>query len=76
MIIKKSVIRIIVLAFTSIILTTGSPFQIANNLVENNGLLYIKYFGLQAYAADDDDDDDKDIEEYNKEADEQHDDED
>ena len=75
MIIKKSVIRIIVLAFTSIILTTGSPFQIANNLVENNGLLYIKYFGLQAYAADDDDDD-KDIEEYNKEADEQHDDED
>ena len=75
MIIKKSVIGIIVLAFISIILTTGSPFQIGTNLVENNGLLYIKYFGLQAYA-DDDDDDDKDIEEYNKEADEQHDDED
>ena len=75
MIIKKSVIGIIVLAFTSIILTTGSPFQIGTNLVENNGLLYIKYFGLQAYAADDDDDD-EDIEEYNKEADEQHDDED
>ncbi|HEX7142519.1 MAG TPA: hypothetical protein VF222_08575 [Nitrososphaeraceae archaeon] len=74
MIIKKSVIGIIVLAFISIILTTGSPFQIGTNLVENNGLLYIKYFGLQAYA--DDDDDDKDIEEYNKEADEQHDDED
>ena len=68
MIIKKSVMGIIVLAFTSIILTTGSPFQIVNNLFENNGLLYIKY--LQAYAADDDDD--KDIEEYNKEADEQH----
>ena len=70
MIIKKSVIGIIVLAFTSIILTTGSPFQIGTNLVENNGLLYIKYFGLQAYAADDDE---EDIEEYNKEADEQHD---
>ena len=70
MIIKKSVIGIIILAFTSIILTTGSPIQIANNLFENNGLLFIKYFGLQVYAADDDD---KDIEEYNKEADEQHD---
>jgi hypothetical protein len=74
MIIKKSVIGIILLTFTSLILTTGSPFQIANNLVENNGLLYIKYFGLPVYAADDDDD--EDIEEYNKEADEQHDDED
>ena len=72
MIIKKSVIGIIVLAFTSMIITTGSPFQRANNLFENNGLLYIKYFGLQAYAAADDDD--EDIEEYNKEADEQHDD--
>ena len=70
MIIKKSVIGIIVLAFSSIILTTGPPFQIANNLIENNGLLYIKYFGLQAYAADDDE---EDIEEYNKEADKQHD---
>ena len=70
MIIKKSVIGIIILAFTSIILTTGSPIQIANNLFENNGLLFIKYFGLHVYAADDDD---KDIEEYNKEADEQHD---
>jgi hypothetical protein len=46
MIIKKSVIGIILLAFTSIILTTGLPFQIANYLVENNGFLYIKYFGL------------------------------
>ncbi|MGI9009804.1 MAG: hypothetical protein ACR2F1_01270 [Nitrososphaeraceae archaeon] len=70
MIIKKSVIGIIVLAFSSIILTTGPPFQIANNLVENNGLLYIKYFGLQVYAAEDDE---EAIEEYNKEADEQHD---
>ena len=71
MIIKKSGIGIILLTFTSIILTTGSPFHIANKLVENNGHLSIKYFGLQVYAADDDDD--EDIEEYNKEADEQHD---
>jgi hypothetical protein len=71
MIIKKSVIGIILLAFTSIILTTGLPFQIANYLVENNGFLYIKYFGLQVYAADDDED--EAIEEYNKKADEQHD---
>jgi hypothetical protein len=70
MIIKKAVIGIIILTFTSIILTTGSPFQIANNLFENNGLLFIKDFGLQVYAVDDDD---EDIEEYNKEADEQHD---
>ena len=53
MIIKKSVIGIILLAFSSIILTTGISFQIANNLVENNGLLYIKYFGLPVYAAED-----------------------
>ena len=71
MIIKKVVIGIIILTFTSIILTTGSSFQIADNLYENNGLLFIKYFGLQVYAADDDNDD---IGEYNKEADEQHDD--
>ena len=71
MIIKKSGIGIILLTFTSIILTTCPPFQIANNLIENNGLLYIKYFGLQVYAADDDED--EDIEEYNEEADEQHD---
>ena len=78
MIIKKSVIGIILLAFTSIIFTTASPFQIANNLVENNnGLLYIKNVGLQVYADDDEDDDDDeeedDIDEYNKEADKQHD---
>ena len=71
MIIKKSIIGMIVLVFTSLILTAGSPFQIANNLVENNGNLSIKNFGLQVYAADDDDD--EDIEEYNKKADEQHD---
>ena len=51
----KPAIDMIVLAFTSLILFTGSPFQIANNLVENNGHLSIKYFGLQVYAADDDD---------------------
>ena len=72
MLINNALIGIIVLTFTSIILTTGSPFQIANNLVENNGLLPIKYFGQPVYATDDDDD----IGEYNKEADEQHDDED
>lgn len=71
MIIKKSVIGIIVLMFTNIILTTGSLFQITNNVVENNELLHIKYYGLQVYANDNDDD--EDIEEYNKEADEQHD---
>jgi len=38
----KSAIGMIVLAFTSLVLFTGSPFQIANNLVENNGHLYIK----------------------------------
>ena len=52
MIIKKAVIGIIILTFTSIILTTGSPFQIANNLFENNGFLFFKYFGLQVYAAE------------------------
>jgi len=53
--IKKSAIAIIVLALMSIILITGSPFQIANNLVENNGHLYIKNIGQEAYAADEDD---------------------
>jgi hypothetical protein len=48
----KSAIGIIVLAFTSLIFITGSPFQTANNLVENNGLIPIKYFGEQAYAED------------------------
>ena len=66
MIIKKSFIGIIVLTFASLILTTGYPFQITNNLFENNELLYIKYFGQPGYAAHVD----------NKEADEQHDDDD
>ena len=52
---RLSAIAIIVLAFTSIILTTGSPFQLANNLIENNGALSIKIMG-QVYAEDDDDD--------------------
>jgi hypothetical protein len=50
--IKMSAIDIFLLAFTSLILITGSPFQIANNLVENNELLPIKYFGKGAYAED------------------------
>ena len=52
--IKKSAICMIVLAFTSLILITGSPFQIATNLVENNGHLNYKNIGQEAYAADDD----------------------
>ena len=70
----KSKIAIIVLAFVSLILITGSLIQLANNLVENNnGLLYIKNVGQKAYADDDDDDDDEDIEKYNIAADKQHD---
>ena len=68
----KSKKAIIVLAFASLILITSSLIQLANNLVENNnGFLYIKNVGQKAYA--DDDDDDKDIEEYNIDADKQHD---
>ena len=68
----KSKIAIIVLAFASLILITGSLIQSSSNLVENNyGLLYIKNVGQKAYA--DDDDVDKDIEEYNIDADKQHD---
>jgi hypothetical protein len=52
---KKSAIGLIVLAFTSLILITGSPFQIASNLVENNVYFYIKNMGQEAYGADDDD---------------------
>ena len=52
--IKKSAISLIVLAFTSLILITGSPFQIPSNLVENNGHLNYKNIGQEAYAADDD----------------------
>jgi hypothetical protein len=51
--IKKSAIGMFVLAFTSLILITGSPFQTANNLVENNGHLYIKNIGQKVYAAED-----------------------
>ena len=72
MIIKKSLIGLIILKFTSIILTTGSIFQLASNVVVNNGLLYIKNLGLQVYGLNDDDDDDEDIEEHNKKADKQH----
>ena len=51
---KKSVISMIVLRFTSLILIPGSPFQIASNLVENNGHLNYKNIGQETYGADDD----------------------
>jgi hypothetical protein len=70
MIIKKSLIGLIILKFTSIILTTGWIFQLASNVVVNNGL-YIKNLGLQVYGVNEDDDD-EDIEEHNKKADKQH----
>lgn len=60
--IKKSAIAIIVLALMSIILITGSPFQISNNLVENNGHLDIKQIGQEVYAEDDDGDSSNDEE--------------
>jgi hypothetical protein len=50
----KPAIGMIVLAFTSLILITGSPFQIVNNLVENNGHLYIKNIGQDVYGQGDD----------------------
>ena len=50
----KPAIGMIVLAFTSLIFITGSPFQIATNLVENTGHLNYKNIGQEAYAADDD----------------------
>ena len=50
---KKSAIGLIVLTFTSLILITGSPFQILTNLGENNEHLYIKNIGQEAYGADD-----------------------
>ncbi len=56
---RLSAIAIIVLAFTSIILITGSPFQLANNLIENNGALSIKIMG-QVYGEEDEDDGDDD----------------
>jgi hypothetical protein len=71
MIIKKSLIGLIILKFTSIILTTDWIFQLASNVVVNNGLLYIKNLGLQVYGVNEDDDD-EDIEEHNKKADKQH----
>ena len=63
----KSAIGMIVLTFTSLILITGSPFQITSNLVENNGHLYIKNIGQEAYGADDDDGSGDDSDEYNEE---------
>ena len=49
----KKLIIAIVLAFTSIFLTTGSPFQIASDLTETNGYLNHKNIG-EAYAEDGD----------------------
>jgi hypothetical protein len=49
----KPAIGMIALAFTSLILITCSPFQTANNLVENNGHLYIKNIAQKVYAAED-----------------------
>ena len=48
----------VVLAFTSLILITGSPFQISFDLDETNGHLYIKNIGQQVYAEDDNEGDD------------------
>jgi hypothetical protein len=36
----KPAIGMIALAFTSLILITGSPFQITNDLINNNGNLF------------------------------------
>ena len=47
----KKLIIAIVLAFTSIFLTTGSPFQIASDLTETNGYLNHKNIG-EAFAED------------------------
>ena len=67
----KSKTAIIVLAFVSLILISGSLIQSGSKLVENNdGLLYIKNIGQKAYAEDDDD---NDIAEYNIDADKKHD---
>ena len=67
----KSKTAIIVLAFVSLILISGSLIQSGSKLVENNdGLVYIKNIGQKAYAEDDDD---KDIAEYNIDADKKHD---
>ena len=47
----------IVLALISIILITSSPFQIANNVIEDNWSLYLKNIH-QVYAEDEDEGDD------------------
>ena len=47
---KKSTISLIMLALISIILFTGSPFQITNDLVSNNGSLSVKNIGQIVYA--------------------------
>jgi Phosphoribosyl transferase domain len=47
----KKLIIAIVLAFTSVFLTTGSPFQIASDLTETNGYLNHKNIG-EAFAED------------------------
>ena len=52
--IKKSAIAIIVLALMSIILITGSPFQITNNLVTNNENFPIKIIGQDVYGQGED----------------------
>jgi len=55
MIINKSLISLIVFELTSIILITGSPFQITNNLVQSNGNLSIKNIGQEIYGEEDED---------------------
>ena len=50
----KSAIGMIVLAFTSLILLTGSPFQITSDLVKSNGNLPLKNIG-QVYGEEDED---------------------
>ena len=57
--IKKSSIYLIVLALISIILITGSPFQITSDLLKSNGNLSIKNIG-QVYGEEDGDDGDDD----------------
>ena len=51
---KKVTICLIVLMLISIILITGSPFQITSDLVKSNGNLFIKNIG-QVYGEEDED---------------------
>ena len=51
---KKATICLIVLTLISIILITGSPFQITIDLVKSNGNLFIKNIG-QVYGEEDED---------------------